>query len=97
MKKLGADRDKWMNFFKDFKKTVDTIHELFTKVTYDDFILRYPKASTNPGVSYRYIDALKSLLRVKNKSWVLPIFTILNYELSINESNESFINDNFHN
>lgn len=94
-KKFSGDSKKWLSFFDDFKKTVKTLHNIQVDVNYLSFKKRYVYANPNPSNSYKYINYLTALTRIKNKSWIIPIFTILNYELEINKLGHSFIKDKF--
>ena len=100
---FSGSSESWQTFFKEFKTTVDTLHNLFVGLTFDTLGSRYKAISTNPAITSKIINYLKGLKLVSNKSWIIPIFTLLNYELKINalgnENNKpkhSFLKDKFH-
>lgn len=96
-KKYGNNSADWLDFFENLKATSVTIENIFSLYTFPSFQLHYPSANTNPKYSDRYLRYLRCLSFVKNKSWIIPIFTLLNYETNLNKRGESFIKSNsFH-
>jgi hypothetical protein len=96
-KKYGNNSADWLDFFENLKATSVTIENIFSLYTFPNFKLHYPHANGNPKYSDRYLRYLRCLSFVKNKSWIIPIFTLLNYETDLNKRGESYINSNsFH-
>lgn len=100
---FSGDSAAWQAFFKEFKLTVDTLHNLYVGLTFDTFCGRYKGVSTNPAVTSKIINYLSGLKLVSNKSWIIPVFTLFNYELKINalgnENNRpehSFLKEKLH-
>ncbi len=101
--RFSGNSESWQSFFKDFKETVDTLHNLFVGLTFESLRSRYKAMSTNPAVTNKVVNYFNGLKLVANKSWIIPIFTLLNYELKINalgvENNKpkhSFIKSGLH-
>lgn len=89
-----SDSEKWLLFFSHIKETSMTIENIFSLYSFDNFKLHYPNANSNPKYSSKYLRYLQCLSFVKNKSWVIPIFTLFDYETRLNKRNESFMSSN---
>ncbi|QYA24280.1 DUF262 domain-containing protein [Gramella sp. MT6] len=95
--KFQGDSDKWLTFFSSLKSSSITVENIFSLYSFENFKLHYPKANSNPKYSSKYLRYLQCLRFIKNKSWIIPIFTILDYEAKLNQKNETFIGKNkFH-
>ena len=92
--KFEGNSEAWLVFFEHIKLTSITIENIFSLYSFDNFKLHYPKANPNPKYSSKYLRYLKCLSFVKNKSWIIPIFTLFNYETALNKRNESFMEGN---
>ena len=56
----------------------------------------FPYANSNKSIYTKYINYINCLFEVNNKSSIIPILTLLDYELKINQINdESFIKNKF--
>jgi len=98
MKETFKDNsEQWLRFFSKLQATSITIENIFSLYSFDNFKLNYPLANSNPKYSSKYLRYLHCLKFVKNKSWIIPLFTLLDYETNLNKRNESFIGKNkFH-
>ena len=95
--KFEGNSDSWLEFFENIKATSITIENIFSLHDFQNFKIHYPNANGNPKYSSRYLRYLKCLSYIKNKSWIIPIFTLFNYESKLNRRNESFMSGNaFH-
>lgn len=100
--KFSGSELKWNTFFKEFTQSVKTLHNISVNLTSSTFNNRYTQSSANPAIISKVVKYFKSLKLVSNKSWVIPIFTLLNYELKINKipnpggKPHSYISKNFH-
>ena len=95
--KFEGNSDNWLEFFENIKATSITIENIFSLHDFQNFKIHYPNANANPKYSSRYLRYLKCLSYIKNKSWIIPIFTLFNYESKLNRRNESFMSGNaFH-
>ncbi len=95
-KEFAGSAKKWINFFKDFKKSSETLHSICVDLNFHSFKSNFEKCNNNPNYSWRYIRHLKALNKVSNKSWIIPVITLLNYEKDLNTVGESYISKNFH-
>ncbi len=93
---FSGNSQKWMDFFDEFKMSVSTLLTISVDLTHVTFKNRFKLSTSNPATSSKIINYLNGLKLISNKSWIIPIFTLLNYELKINNLNESFISKNFH-
>lgn len=94
-KEFRGDSDKWMSFFSDLQETSLSFEHIFT-LGAEEFGKEYKTANLNPAITKyvsTYIGALRS---VSNKSWIIPVFTILDYERKLNNRGVSFIKKSFH-
>ncbi len=100
--KFSGSPQKWKTFFEEFDQSVKTLHNISVDLTNSTFNNRYSESSTNPAIISKVVNYLKSLQLVSNKSWVIPIFSLLNYELKINKitkpggGKHSYISEKFH-
>jgi len=92
--KFEGNSDAWLEFFELIKATSITIENILSLYSFDNFKLHYPKANSNPKYWSKYLRYLRCLRFVKNKSWIIPIFTLLNYETNLNKRGESYIGGN---
>ena len=92
--KFKGDSEKWLEFFAQIKASSKTIENIFSLYSFDNFKLHYPEAHSNPKYSSKYLRYLRCLKFVKNKSWIIPVFTLLDYETNLNKRKESFIKSN---
>ena len=96
-KEFKNDGGKWMAFFKSINESSQTFENILTSHDYISFKKCYPKANPNKIIYSKYIRSLEALTFIKNKSWILPIFSLFDYEAEINKKDESFISsDKFH-
>jgi uncharacterized protein with ParB-like and HNH nuclease domain len=92
IKEFSGESDEWLSFFDDLEFTANTFEEIFNSPTYQQFNINYKKAPANPKYGSEYILYLNALRFIKNKSWVMPIFSLLNYEKKLNKREESIFN-----
>jgi len=86
--------ESWMSFFDDLKSSSFTIENILSLDNPSSFFAQYPRASKNPKDSSRYLRYLRCLRFVKNKSWILPVVALLEYEKAINVRGGTFIGSN---
>lgn len=86
--------DRWMSFFDDMKSSSSTIENVLSLDNPSSFFAQYPRASKNPKDSSRYLRYLRCLRFVRNKSWILPIVALLDYEKAVNIRGGTFIGSN---
>ncbi len=95
-KEFGSNSDKWLDFFYDLELSSKTFENIYTCRDYNLFKVHYPYTNPNPRYSAVYMRYLKCFKFIKNKSWIIPIFTLLDYETKLNERQVSIINkDNY--
>ena len=92
--KFEGNSAAWLEFFELIKATSITIENILSLYSFDNFKLHYPKANSNPKYSSKYLRYLHCLRFIKNKSWIIPIFTLFNYETNLNKRGESYIGGN---
>ena len=92
--KFEGNSAAWLEFFELIKATSITIENILSLYSFDNFKLHYPKANSNPKYSSKYLRYLRCLRFIKNKSWIIPIFTLFNYETNLNKRGESYIGGN---
>ena len=92
--KFRGNSEKWLMFFDNLEASSKTIENIYSFNSFEVFKGVYKKAQANPRVYVKYIKYLKCLRHVKNKSWIIPIFTLLDYEIKLNKTNDSFISNN---
>ena len=91
------DAEKWMSFLKSINDSSQTFENLLTCHVYTSFKSIYPYANPNKTYYSKYMRSIEALTFIKNKSWILPIFSLFDYETEINKKGESFISsDKFH-
>jgi uncharacterized protein with ParB-like and HNH nuclease domain len=96
-KKFNSDSEKWLVFFSELEQASKTFENIFSCYDFASFSLNYPNALSNPKYSEKYLRYLQCLSHIKNKSWIIPIFTLLDYETKINKLGQTFIgNKKFH-
>ena len=101
--KFSGSAQKWKTFFEEFDQSVHTLHNISVGLTGSTFNSRYSESSNNPAIISKIVNYLKALQLVSNKSWVIPIFSLLNYELKTNKfpkpggGKHSYIASKFHN
>ena len=93
-KEFSNSPANWMGFFDDLKSSSFTIENILSLDNPSSFFAQYPRASKNPKDSSRYLRYLRCLRFVKNKSWILPILALLEYEKAINVRGGTFIGSN---
>ncbi len=95
-KEFKSDSDKWLEFFHDLELSSKTFENIFNCKDYNSFKVHYPSANSNPRHSAVYMRYLNCFRFIRNKSWIIPIFTLLDYETKLNERQVSIINkDNY--
>ena len=92
--KFDGNSESWLNFFENIKLTSVTMENIFSLYTLGNFRLHYPHVNGNPKHSSKFLRYLKCLRYIKNKSWIIPIFTLFNYETNLNRRNDSFFAGN---
>lgn len=92
--RFQGNSEDWLEFFEELKLTSTTLENINTLYSFENFKLHYPKANANPKYSSRYLRYLQCLSFVKNKSWIIPMLSLFNYETTLNKRNESFFNGN---
>ncbi len=92
IEEFSGKSEKWLAFFDDLEFTASTFEEIFKSPTYQQFNINYKKAPANPKYGSEYILYLNALRFIKNKSWIMPIFSLLNYEKKLNARKESIFN-----
>lgn len=95
-KTLEGSAQKWIDFLDEFEKYVDILYLLKVDLSYKNFKKMFPYANSNKSIYTKYINYINCLFEVNNKSSIIPILTLLDYELKINQINdESFIKNKF--
>lgn len=91
-KEFGNNSNKWILFFEDLELTASTFENIFNSKTYESFKQKYKYAESRPEHYSKYIRYLNSFPFIKNKSWIVPIFSLLDYEIKLNKRRKSIIN-----
>ena len=90
-KEFKNSSNKWLSFFEDLELSASTFENIYSCKSYESFIIQYKYAEKRPEHYSKYMRYLKCFPFIKNKSWIAPIFSLLDYETKLNKRGKTVL------